>query len=148
MVSPKLVQLLETHWEAVSARFFRLLNCEAGLPNLKKLPESELSQVCRRLVSNIGQYLMSQPGSGIGIEFERIGRERFQEGIPLSEAIRGIQILKEAAINYLRDQELFDTSVDIYAEEELEHQIGIFFDLLVVNLACGYERAQARAAAV
>lgn len=146
MVSPKLVQLLETHWEAVSARFFRLLNTESGLPNIKKLPESELNLVCRRLVSNIGQYLMTKPGSGIVIEYERIGRERFQEGIPLSECIRGIQILKEAAIGYLRDQGLFDTSVDIYAEEELEHQIGIFFDALVVNLAVGYEKAQAHAA--
>ncbi|MBE0659505.1 MAG: hypothetical protein IH602_17560 [Bryobacteraceae bacterium] len=146
MVSPKLVQLLETHWEAVSARFFRLLNTESGLPHIKKLPESELNLVCRRLVSNIGQYLMTKPGSGIVIEYERIGRERFQEGVPLSECIRGIQILKEAAIGYLRDQGLFDTSVDIYAEEELEHQIGIFFDALVVNLAVGYEKAQAHAA--
>lgn len=146
MVSPKLVQLLETHWEAVSARFFRLLNTESGLPHIKKLPESELNLVCRRLVSNIGQYLMTKPGSGIVIEYERIGRERFHEGVPLSECIRGIQILKEAAIGYLRDQGLFDTSVDIYAEEELEHQIGIFFDALVVNLAVGYEKAQAHAA--
>ena len=146
MVSPKLVQLLETHWEAVSARFFRLLNTESGLPHIKKLPESELNLVCRRLVSNIGQYLMTRPGSGIVIEYERIGRERFQEGVPLSECIRGIQILKEATISYLRDQGLFDTSVDIYAEEELEHQIGIFFDALVVNLAVGYEKAQSHAA--
>jgi hypothetical protein len=64
----------------------------------------------------------------------------------LSECIRGVQLLKEAAIGYLRDQGLFDTSVDIYAEEELEHQIGIFFDALVVNLAVGYEKAQAHAA--
>jgi hypothetical protein len=148
MVSPKLVQLLETHWEAVSARFFRLLNSESGLPHIKKLPESELNLVCRRLVSNIGQYLMTRPGAGIGIEYERIGRERFHEGIPMSECIRGIQLLKEAAISYLREQGLFDTSVDIYAEEELEHQIGIFFDILVVNLAVGYEKAQSRAAAV
>jgi len=148
MVSPKLVQLLETHWEAVSARFFRQLNSEPGLVHVKKLPESEFSRICRRLVSNIGQYLMTRPGAGVGIEFERVGRERFQEGIPLSEAIRGIQLLKEAAISYLRDQELFDTSVDIYAEEELEHQIGIFFDLLIVNLAVGYEKEQSRAAAV
>lgn len=148
MVSPKLVQLLETHWEAVSARCFRLLNNESGLVHIKKLPESELNNICRRLVSNIGQYLMTKPGAGVGIEFERVGRERFQEGIPLSEAIRGIQLLKEAAIGYLRDQELFDTSVDIYAEEELEHQISIFFDVLVVNLARGYEKEQARAAAV
>jgi hypothetical protein len=148
MVSPKLIHLLEAHWEAVSARFFRLLNSESGLPNIKALPESELSIICRRLVTNIGQYLMSKPGSGVSIEFERIGRERFREGIPLSEAIRGLQLLKEATVSYLRDQELFDTSVDIYAEEELEHQISIFFDFLVFNLAIGYENAQAHAAAV
>ena len=148
MVSPKLIHLLEAHWEAVSARFFRLLNSESGLPNIKSLPESELSIICRRLVTNIGQYLMSKPGSGVSIEFERIGRERFREGIPLSEAIRGLQLLKEATVAYLRDQELFDTSVDIYAEEELEHQISIFFDFLVYNLAIGYEKAQAHAAAV
>lgn len=148
MISPKLIHLLEDHWEAVSARFCRQLRGEPGLTHLKKLPESELNETCKKLVSNIGHYLTLRQTTGIGAEYERVGRDRFREGIPLSEAIRGLQILKEAAVGYLRDQGLFDTSVDIYAEEEMEHQIGVFFDHLVYHLALGYEVAQARAAAV
>jgi len=36
---------------------------------------------------------------------------------------------------------MVQTSVDVYAEEELQHQLGRFFDLMMYYLARGYEHA-------
>jgi hypothetical protein len=36
-------------------------------------------------------------------------------------------------------------SVGLYAEEEMEHRLGQFFDRLIIHLARGYEAAWHRA---
>jgi hypothetical protein len=153
MVSAKLVHLLEDHWEAVLARTLRLIRNSKELPHLSRMPESEVSKTCKRVVHNLGHWLASAPEEELGDNYEKLGRERCKEGMPLSEAIRGVQFMKEASVGYIRDQGFFNT-VDVYAEEELEHELGRFFDLLVFHLARGYElehadrdRRAARAAA-
>jgi hypothetical protein len=139
MISTKLVHRIEDHWEQVSAKFSRLMRGSQDMPHLAHLPESELTEVCRRVLRNLGNWLVSGSESDIAWLFERIGAERHRSGIPLSEAIRVVQLLKDATISFIQDEGPVDNSVQLYAEEELENQLGRFFDLLVFHLARGYE---------
>jgi hypothetical protein len=139
MISTKLVHRIEDHWEQVSARFFRLMRSSADVPHFTRMPESELTEVCRRVLRNLGNWLVSASESDIAWIFERIGAERHRGGIPLSEAIRVVQLLKDATISFIQDEGPVENSVELYAEEELENQLGRFFDLLVFHLARGYE---------
>jgi hypothetical protein len=141
MISAKLVHRVEDHWEQVSARFFRLMRSSQAMPHFARLPDSELTEVCRRVLRNLGNWLVSGSESDIAWLFERIGAERHRSGIPLSEAIRVVQLLKDATISFIQDEGPVDNSVQLYAEEELENQLGRFFDLLVFHLARGYESA-------
>jgi hypothetical protein len=109
------------------------------MPHFARLPESELTEVCRRVLRNLGNWLVSGSESDIAWIFERIGAERHRGGIPLSEAIRVVQLLKDATISFIQDEGPVENSVELYAEEELENQLGRFFDLLVFHLARGYE---------
>jgi len=139
MISTKLVHRIEDHWEQVSARFFRVMRSSQDMPHFARLPESELTEVCRRVLRNLGNWLVSGSESDIAWIFERIGAERHRGGIPLSEAIRVVQLLKDATISFIQDEGPVENSVELYAEEELENQLGRFFDLLVFHLARGYE---------
>lgn len=141
MVSAKLVHQIEDHWEAITARFLRRLRQQHGLPHISRAPESEITDTCRKLLRNLGHWLVSSSEEEIAVFYEKVGRDRYVQGIPLSESIRAVQLLKEAALDYIRDEAFVQTSVDLYAEEELELQLGRFFDLLVFYLARGYERA-------
>jgi hypothetical protein len=42
-------------------------------------------------------------------------------------------------LSFVRDQGLGQTTVEVYAEEELEHHVGLFFDCVVHCLVRGYE---------
>jgi hypothetical protein len=139
MISARLVHRIEDHWEQVSARFFRLMRSSQDMPHFNRLPESELTEVCRRVLRNLGNWLVSGSESDIAWLFERIGAERHRSGFPLSEAIRVVQLLKDATISFIQDEGPVDNAVQLYAEEELENQLGRFFDLLVFHLARGYE---------
>lgn len=141
MVSAKLVTQIETHWEAIHSRSMRLLRGTPNVPHVQRLPESELQEACRRILRNLGHWLVSSSESDIARMYEQVGRQRKAEGIPLSQAIRAVQLMREATTDYVRDEGVFESSVDLYAEEELEHELAHFFDLLVFYLAKGYEEA-------
>lgn len=141
MVSAKLVHQMEDHWEAITARFLRRLRQHSGLPHISRMPESELTETCRKLLKRLGHWLISCSEEEIASLYEKVGHDRYVQGIPLSESIRAVQLLKEACLDYIRDEAFVQTSVDLYAEEELELQLGRFFDLLIFYLARGYERA-------
>lgn len=141
MVSAKLVHQIEDHWEAITARFLRRLRLQQGLPRISRMPESELTENCRKLLRNLGHWLVSSSEGEIAAFYEKVGHDRYAQGVPLSESIRAVQLLKEAVLDYIRDEAFVQTSVDLYAEEELELQLGRFFDLLTFYLARGYETA-------
>jgi hypothetical protein len=143
MMSAKLVHQIEDHWEAVAVRFLRLVRDCTRVPNLNRLPESEAIEVCRRLLRNLGHWLDTSSDETVRAQYEQVGRQRFRDGMPLSEALRAVQLLKDAAVGYIRDQGMRGDSVDLYAEEELEHELSRFFDLLMFHLARGYEQEQA-----
>jgi hypothetical protein len=138
MVSAKLVHQIEDHWEAISSRFLRLVRGTPGHPTLARIPESEINEHCRRLLRNLGNYMVSGEEEILAAH-EKVGRERFRQGFKFSEALRALQLMKEAVLAYIRDQVTFENTVDIYAEEELEHDLGRFFDLLIYHMARGYE---------
>jgi len=142
MVSAKLVHQIEDHWEAVSGRFLRLLRGNHALPHVSKLPESEVKETCRRILPRLGHWLVSSSEEELAQHYQRVGAERHSQRMPLSEAIRAMQIMKDATLDYVQDEFFVQSSVDLYAEEELEHQLGRFFDLLIYHLARGYEEAQ------
>ena len=88
-------------------------------------------------------------------EFTDWGRRRFDQGIPLSELIYAIIVIKQHLRRYISDNGLVDASFPrvesdyvlpfhLHSLQELNARVGQFFDEALYNLACGYEE-QARA---
>ena len=143
MISTKLVHRIEDHWEQISGRLCRLLRSSQEVPHIARLPESEINDTCRRILRNLGDWLVSGSESEIAWYYEKIGADRHAQAIPLSEAIRALQFMKDSTMSFIQDEGSIETTVDLYAEEELENRLGRFFDLLVFHLARGHENAAA-----
>ena len=79
-------------------------------------------------------------------EYEILGKTRFEEGVPLHESVRALYVIKDKMIDFVKEQGVKRDSMELYAEEELEHRVGRFFDELVIHLVRGYEGAWRRAA--
>jgi len=52
-----------------------------------------------------------------------------------------LQIIRLCAIDYVRENELNDSSITLRAENELEYNIDRFFDLVIYHMVKGYEAA-------
>lgn len=149
MLSAKLIQLIEDHWEGIMTAVLHNLRNDPRLPNMRKIPDSELRDLGRTMLKNLGQYLTASRHELRALEeqYEGLGRVRFAEDIPLHESVRALQGVKRKVIEFLRDHEFAQSSVAIYAEEELEHRLGEFFDDLIYYEVRGYEAAMRQAIA-
>jgi hypothetical protein len=153
MLSVKLVQLVETHWEQISVRILQKIRNDLRLAHISRLSESELRERAREILKNIGDWLGASQDEPLARRSEALGRLRFEEGIPLHEVVLARFIIKEGLMEFVREHAFVETSLQLYAEGELERSVGQLFDRMIYYVIRGYEEAlrenhqQARAAA-
>ena len=141
MLSIKLVQLIETHWEQISERILHRIRNDARLTHINTLTESELRRRAREIVLHIGDWLGASLDEPLARRCEMLGRQRFEEGVPLHEAVLVRFIIKEGLMDFVHDHAFVESSLELYAEEELEKSIGRLFDGMIYHIVRGYEEA-------
>ena len=141
MLSGRLVHLIEEHWEGIADRLVLDVHRHPELPVLAKRPEGELKEWCQGILANLGYWLAATKGEELKRRYEVLGRSRFEESVPLHEAVLRMFILKEKIIDFVHQQGFAVNSMQVYAEEELERRVGRFFDAMVYHIVRGYESA-------
>ena len=141
MLSVKLVQLVETHWEQISERILHKIQSDTRLAHINTLSESELRKRTREIVKNIGDWLGASLDEPLAQRCEALGRQRFKEGIPLHEVVLARFIIKEGVMEFVHDHAFVETSLQLYAEGELEKSVGQLFDRMIYYVIRGYEEA-------
>jgi hypothetical protein len=145
MLSIKLVQLIEAHWEQISERILCKIRNDARLAHLNTLTEAELRKRAREVVKNIGDWLGASLEEPLAHRCETLGRQRFEEGIPLHEVVLARFIIKEGLMEFVHDHAFVETSLQLYAEGELEKSVGHLFDRMIYHVVRGYEGAMREA---
>lgn len=141
MLSTKLVQLIETHWEEIAERLIREVRRNGETKNLAARPDSELREWCRAILENLGQLLIIKKEEEIRRRFEALGKNRFEENIPLHETVLRLHLLQDKIVGFVHEQGFPMTALQLYAEEELEQRMTRFFHACVYHVVRGYEAA-------
>ena len=148
MLSGKLVHLIETNWSQITGRALEQIRREPEMSHTRALVETELRDRAEILLQNLGHWLTAGENERLASAYEQLGRLRCEEGVPLHEAIRAMTIVREKILDFVEEHVESKTSVELYAEEELERRLNRFFDLLVIHMAKGFERALRHSIAV
>ena len=146
MLSGKLIHLIEAHQENIAANVIREIHRHPEMPHFQKLSDAELRERGQQILENLDHWLAAGHEAEIGQHYEKLGKARFEESIPLHESVRALAIMKDKMIDFVHEQGIARTSMDLYAEEELERRFGRFFDTLTIHMVRGYETAWRRAA--
>jgi hypothetical protein len=141
MLSGKLIHLIEVHHQDIADRFIREIWRHPELVHLRRLPESELRERGKALLENLGGWLAARNNEDLMKQQEAVGKRRFEQSVPLHEAVRALCIIKDNMVDFIEEQGIPKDSLGLYAEEEMEHRIGRFFDDLIIRTICGYEAA-------
>lgn len=142
MLASKLVQMIEDHADQITSDVITRLRGDSELPHLKKLPEAELRSWAGHILKHLGDWLAESDERQIASCYEGLGKLRFAENVPLSESVRNFQRLKGAMVSYIRNQGIHQTTMELYAQEELEHLLSRFFDSMIYHVVRGYEGAR------
>lgn len=150
MLTARLIQLIETHSDALTRETLEDIITNERTPSFHQLHRAELELRLSAIYHNLGKWVSGPNEEAVRKDFEGWGRIRFRQGIPLSEIIYSLIITKHHLRRYIRDHGLIDSPGDrvasgeflpvgLHAIQELNYQIGEFFDRALYHLALGYE---------
>ncbi|HLH20200.1 MAG TPA: hypothetical protein VKX45_23440 [Bryobacteraceae bacterium] len=141
MLSTRLVQLIESHWEEIADRMVKAVKNHPEMASFAQRPPLEIREWCREILQNLGYLLSATQDDELQRNFETLGKLRFEQNIPLHEAVLRIHLLKRKLFSFIGEQGYPMNTMQLYAEEELEHRLGWLFDACVYHVVRGYEKA-------
>jgi len=148
VLSARLIKLIEEHAEDLTREVLRDLAGNARTPSYNSLPADELHRRVYDVYHNLGRWLGDKTEEQLEATYGGLGRARCAEGVPLSEVVYALVLIKEHLREYIRAVGLVDTAVELYLEEELHLSIGSFFDRALYHTVRGYEAEATSHAAV
>ena len=159
MLGAHLLQFIEAHAGALTNEVIRDLRANERTPTFSRLNAMELESRVAALYWNLGRWIGNADERVIREEYEAMGRSRYREGVRVSELVYALLLTKQHLRRSIRDHGLVDFAGDrvvpdellpleLHSIQELNYQVGEFFDRALYYLARGYEaEAAARAPA-
>jgi hypothetical protein len=154
MISAKLIELIHIHAARLADDVAADLRSNPRTPAFRAVGLADLSQRVAQIFNHLGNWI-GEPGSqAVKAEFADWGGRRFGQGIPISQIVQAIIVIKAHLRRYIRDHGLVDSAfprveadyilpMHLHSLQQLNEQVGAFFDEALFQLAQGYERAAA-----
>lgn len=140
MLSARLVHLIEAHGEQIVDRATAQIRKEPTT-RAQALLEYELRDLGQWLTVHLGASLSGSGWDRLEERCERLGQLCTAQKIALDAALRGLFLLREKMLDFAQEHLLSNSSIELYAEEELDRRMGRFFDRLAIHVAHGFEKA-------
>src|SRR5262245_32130683 len=150
MIAAKLVELIEVHAPFLTGDITQDLITNARTPGFRAVRPQDLDERVFQILNHLGNWIADPRAATVQAEFTDWGRRRFDQGIPLSELIFAVIIIKQHLQRYISDNGLVAASfpriegdyvlpLHLHGLQELNTQVGRFFDEALYDLAIGYE---------
>jgi len=150
MISANLIELIEIHSSKLTADVALDLTTNDRTRGFRAVPIQDLEPRLFELFHHLGLWISDPNAVRVQEEFSEWGRRRFGQGIPLSEIIYAVLLLKHHLRRYIRDNGLIEASfprvekdyilpMHLHSLQALNEQVGAFFDEALYHLARGYE---------
>jgi hypothetical protein len=155
VIAARLVELIEIHSQRITKDIVEDLLINERTRGFRAVRRTDLEQRVFQLLHHLGNWIGDPRSDKTRAEFTDWGRRRFDQGIPLSELIFAVIIIKQHLRRYISDNGLVGASyprmegdyvlpLHLHGLQELNAQVGRFYDEALYSLAVGYEeRARA-----
>jgi hypothetical protein len=150
MISAKVVELIEIHANRLSADAAQDLATNPRTPGFRHVSRQELEHRVFQIFHHLGNWIGDPKSEKVEAEFSDWGKLRFEQGMPVSEIVYAIIVLKQHLRRYIHDNGLVEAAfprtesdyvlpMHLYSLQDLNTRIGEFFDEALYYLARGYE---------
>jgi hypothetical protein len=144
LLAYRLVKLIETHSDGLARslqhRYRQCNKCSA----YANVPDNELTEKVYDVYRHLGDWLLGKTESDIESRYLEIGAQRAAQGVPVSQVVWMISLVRENLWDYLQKHAQLERAAEIFGELELLEMLDQFFHLATYYAALGHERASAR----
>lgn len=155
MIAAKLVALIEIHASQLARDAAQDLATNPRTPGFRAVARPELERRVFEIFHHLGNWIGDPKSSNVEAEFGEWGRRRFDQGVPISEIVYAIIVLKQHLRRYISDNGLVDAAfpridsdyvlpMHLHSLQDLNSRVGQFFDEALYHLARGYEARSQR----
>ncbi|HVP63652.1 MAG TPA: hypothetical protein VMT82_02080 [candidate division Zixibacteria bacterium] len=140
----RLVRLIEAHAEGLAkALGEQIANSDRCPAYRTNVDPRELEQLVGEVYQHLGQWLLSRTENDIEQRYRAIGARRAQEGVPLSQVMWCIALVKENLWEYFSANDLLQQPAEVFSEMKMFQLLDQFIDRAIYYAAVGYENTVA-----
>jgi hypothetical protein len=147
MIAYRLVRLIEAHSDQLAEGLLFKLRQDPKTCCYGDVSTREFHDRVIDIYQHLGEWLLGRTEPEIENRYTEIGRRRAAQGVPLSQLICAINLVKQHLLDFLKEESTQDKPVEILGELEVLQLLESFFDRAIYYAALGYERGQAARAA-
>lgn len=155
MLGARLLLLIQSHAGPLTRETLVDITTNERTPSFRRLRQPELEARVALLFNNLAKWIGDPSDDAVRREYEEMGRTRCREGVPMSELVFAMILTKKHLRRYIREHGLLDFAGDraapdellplaLHSVQELNYQVGEFFDRALFYLARGYELEEGR----
>ena len=143
LLAYRLVKLIETHSDGLARSLERRYRECSKCSAYANVPAGDLADKVYDVYRHLGDWLLGKTEADIEQRYLEIGAERAAQGVPLSQVVWMICLIRENLWDYLQKHAELERPAEILGELELLEMLDQFFHLAIYYAALGHERAMA-----
>jgi hypothetical protein len=142
LLAYRLVKLIETHSDGLARSLHDRYRSDKKCSAYANVPEDELTAKVYEVYHHLGEWLMGKTEADVEHRYLEIGAKRFAQGVPASQVVWMICLVRENLWDYLEKYAEPEKPAEIFGEVELLEMLDQFFNRAIYYATLGHERAK------
>ena len=143
LLAYRLVRLIETHSDGLARSLHDRYRNDKKCSGYMNVPDAELTAKVYEVYRHLGEWLLGKTEADVEARYLAIGAERAEQGVPASQVVWMICLVRENLWDYLQKHAELEKPAEIFGEVELLEMLDQFFNRAIYYATLGHERAQA-----
>ena len=144
LLAYRLVKLIEMHSDGLARSLHERYRSDKKCSAYANVPEDELKAKVYEVYRHLGEWLMGKTEADVEHRYLEIGAKRFEQGVPASQVVWMICLVRENLWDYLQKYAELEKPAEIFGEVELLEMLDQFFNRAIYYATLGHERARNR----
>jgi hypothetical protein len=143
MITERLIKIIEKSGDELTQRLIQDLNAREETRHIRTQRQNRVYSQVYEVYSELNSWLSGGKTKGKIIDhYMELGRQRYNEGIALSEVIMVLLLIKRHLWFFAIEKKVIDPSDTVQDVLELNNRVVLFFDRIIYTVSVGYEREQ------
>jgi hypothetical protein len=140
MISRALVRQIEEHSGRLTEEVLEAIRHDPHTTAYSRLDDATLRGAIDELFHHLGVWLTARTDHAVESYYRRIGLERCLQGIPVSQLVRALLLVRAEVLRFLGTAATGDPA-ELQLENQLKLTISEFIDKAIYHATAGYEDA-------